>query len=532
MEPPDIARRDVIFAAYQRLAPGGLVVDADACFLDDAPLVTPAAWRHAVQSDRLGDVDGAFCVAWEDDAGTIHLARDAIGHRTAYYTSGPAGFAFASALAPLLDAQFVARHLALPSVAAYLTYGYLPGRATMVADVWEVLPGECVRFQRSTIARRFFWSLPPEPTTFADEATLRGDLRRCLESTMARLAPPHEPVAASLSGGIDSSLVVALAQQQRREPVHTFSITFGAAYRDELPFSSLVASHCGTRHHVVELPPAAIAAHLDETLACLDKPNGDPLTVPNALLFREMANTANVVLNGEGGDPCFGGPKNVPMVLAELYDHGNAAPGSRERSYLRAHLKIYDELSALLTPAAYEAASVPALAAALTPWFQDPRWSTLVNQLMAINVVWKGGHHILPKVDALSRPFGVRPRSPLFAKNVVEFSFRIPAQGKLKESAEKYLLKAAVADLLPPAIVERPKSGMLVPVEGWFQGPLRNLARERLLDEHFGQPWLQRAYVERLLDGNLPGLRPRRGVKIWLLLTLEAHLRTLGLTLP
>src|SRR5207249_8058124 len=134
--------------------------------------------------------------------------------------------------------------------------------------------------------------------------------------------PANETVGATLSGGIDSSLVVALARRLHDHPVKTYSISFGEGYANELPFSSQVAEHCGTIHRIVELSPAAIVRHLDETISQLSDPIGDPLTVPNALLFREAAHEVGVVLNGEGGDPCFGGPKNLPMLLSELYDAG------------------------------------------------------------------------------------------------------------------------------------------------------------------------------------------------------------------
>jgi asparagine synthase (glutamine-hydrolysing) len=291
-----------------------------------------------------------------------------------------------------------------------------------------------------------------------------------------------------------------------------------------------VAAHARTEHRVVELRPAAIAAHLDDTIARMDKPNGDPLTVPNALLFREMSAHGSVVLNGEGGDPCFGGPKNMPMLLAELYGDGTGGDPAlaRERSYLRAHSKCFDDLAAMLTRDAHAAACTPPLEEDLAPWFRDERRRSFVGGLMAINVRFKGGHHILPKVDALSEPFGVLPRSPLFARSIVELAFRIPATLKLAGAVEKYLLKEAVRDLLPAEIVDRPKSGMLVPVEGWFQGPLKKQARERLLDGLAAVPLFRAGMIEQLLAGKHLGLRPRRGVKIWLLVTLEAHLRLLG----
>src|SRR4029077_1439348 len=116
----------------------------------------------------------------------------------------------------------------------------------------------------------------------------------------------------------------------------------------------------------------------------------------------------------------------------------------------------------------------------LRPHLEDPRFRLFVTRLMALNVTFKGAHHILPKVDSVSAPFGVVPRAPLFDRDVVELAFAIPPQLKLRGTVEKYLLKEAVRDLLPPGIVERPKSGMLVPVEGWFQGPLLPEARARL----------------------------------------------------
>jgi len=119
----------------------------------------------------------------------------------------------------------------------------------------------------------------------------------------------------------------------------------------------------------------------------------------------------------------------------------------------------------------------------------------------------------------------VLPRSPLFDRRIVELAFRIPARLKLRGSTEKYLLKRSVEDLLPSGIVERPKSGMLVPIEQWFRGPLAGVARSRLLDGLAGRGLIRRRYLEDLLAGRLGGLRPRYGAKIWLLVALEAWLR-------
>jgi asparagine synthase (glutamine-hydrolysing) len=504
-----------------------LQADWDSCWLDDRQLTTLDDWQRVIDGGRLADVEGSFVVAWRDDAGVTHLARDGVGGRSMFYALSGSGLAYAGALPELLASVPIRRRLNLAAVARYLATAYVPGRETLVEDVFEVLPGEEVTCAPDGhLTRRPFWQLPADGLSRATEADMRHELRRLLERATRRLLPPAgEPVGATLSGGVDSSLVVALARRLHDAPVHTWSVSFGDRYPNELAFSSLVAGHCESRHTIVELSPAVILRHLDETIGLLSDPIGDPLTVPNALLFREASSYTGIVLNGEGGDPCFGGPKNQPMVLAELYTMPDGERPSRATNYLRSHLKCYDDFGELLSSSMQEALALAPLENWLVPMLGDPRWPDYVSRLQAMNIALKGAHHILPKVDALSRRFGVLPRSPLFDRAVVEHSLRLPPRLKLNGAVEKHLLKEAVRDLLPEAIIARPKSGMLVPVEGWFKGPLLPAARERILDGLASYGLFQRNYLERLLAGRLGGLRPRHGAKIWLLITLEAWLR-------
>ncbi len=515
---------------------GTLVADWDACWLRGARIDSLARWASIVSAGRLGEVDGAFALAWLE-GGEVLLARDAIGERTLYYAQMPGGLLFASNLRALLASGRVPRQLNLAGVGTYLSYAYVPGEETLVEGIREVLPGEVLRFPATggPPSRERFWSLPAEleagaPLSPEQEEALRLRLRTELEGAVSRRLPESGPVGASLSGGVDSSLVVALAKRLHAEELFTYSISFGPEYRNELQWSSMVAEHCGTTHRIVELSSEVILRHLDETIALHSDPIGDPLTVPNALLFREASAEVGVLLNGEGGDPCFGGPKNLPMLLSELYGDGvpgaDDSPHARERSYLRAHLKCFDDFEEALSPAMREALAARPLEAFLAPRFADPRWKTFVGKLMALNLSLKGAHHILHKVEEVSFPFGIASRAPLFDRRVVELAFEIPARLKLRGSVEKYLLKQAVADVLPREILERPKSGMLVPVEGWFQKPLLPEAKARLLDGLTRWELFDRKWLERLLAGKLGGLRPRHGVKIWLLVTLEAWLRT------
>lgn len=511
--------------------PGALVADFDACWVDGQRLASPQAFAARLSPRGLTEIDGAFALAWIAADGALCLARDPVGERSLFYARTGEGYLFASTVRALLATGLVPRRADRVGVAEYLAYAYVPGARTLVEGISAVLPGEILRLGADGVSSIRYWSPPSEAAMrpVSEEEPLRRDLRARLEAAVTRRLPEgDEPIGASLSGGLDSSLVVALCRHVSRAPLRTFSISFGPLYPNELAFSSLVAEHCATDHTIVELSPEAIVHHIDDVVASFDRPIGDPLTVPNALLFREVSAQVGLLLNGEGGDPCFGGPKNIPMILAELYGDARNAPNDplrRERTYLRAHQKCYDDLGEMLTAGARESLAGDVLERAVAPLFADARWGTFVNKLMMMNLVLKAGHHILPKVDALSGNFGVLGRSPLLDRHVVEAAFAIPPQLKLRGAEEKYLLKRAVADLLPRAILERPKSGMMVPVESWFQGPLRAHACERLLEglPRFGL--FERRYLEQLLSPSYGDLRQRRGPKIWLLITLEAWLR-------
>ncbi len=494
-----------------------LALDDDACQRDDGGALE---WSAAVHD--LARVRGAFSVVWRDAEGRTHLARDAIGHRSLYWARDAKGaLVWGTRLRDVLDAG-APRELDPLGLAAYLSTAYVAGESTLIAGVHAVPPGVELVFDGPRVERRTFWRLPSSPTGYESEAALRQRLRAMLDETVARMLP-EGPVAAFLSGGIDSSLVVALARRSRE--VDCLSIAFGPEHRDELAWSGLVARHTGASHAVVTVRPDDVIARFDATVGALSEPNGDPLTVPNTMLFESARDRGHtVVLNGEGGDPCFGGPKNAPLLLAEVYGHGDEAL-VRERAYLRAHQKLWDELDEALEPRWRAAIPSGALEATVAPWLSDSRWPGFLDRLMALNVAWKGAGHILPKVEHLGSRVGVRARSPLFDRDVVALAFAIPPSLKRKGSIEKYLLKEAVRDLLPESVIERPKSGMLVPVEAWFSGPLFAFARERLLDGLAPRGLLRRDYLERLLDARIGGLRPRRGVKIWLLLTLESWLR-------
>lgn len=483
---------------------------------------------HGVEAGN--QAQGMFVLAaYNRRTEELWLLRDSVGARTLYYADEPGAGEnqacwFAARLHLLRKCPAVPGEISLPALQHYLCCAFVPGEQTLWRNAREIAPGT-VRSLPSR-SNHIYWQ--PRETAWDPEEPLESCARRLrplLREAVQRVLPASGPTGVFLSGGLDSSLITALAQQSAPGEVHTFAIHFGPEYRHELEFSSLVAAHCGTRHHILELPGRQICDHLLETMALLDDPIGDPLTTPNLLLARTAKQDTDVILNGEGGDPCFGGPKNLPMLLHALYGQTDAC----ETAYLRSFQKCYDDLPRLLTPEVQQALQAQGPEAKpetlFTPFFDPQQMGDYLNRLMWLNVRLKGADHILTKVNNLTTATGLLAHSPLFDRRIVDMSFAIPPEYKLTGTTEKAVLKQAVADLLPETILTRPKSGMLVPVQYWFRKELKEFARACLLDRQARtRPYLNQATVRTWL--NYEGvLFPRHGVKLWLLLSLELWLR-------
>lgn len=483
----------------------------------------------------LAAADGMFALAIAEGDELV-LVRDHMGARTLFHaragTGDRAAWAASTSLRALQRWPALDTGLHLPAVRSFLTFAYLPGRETLLRGIHEVLPGRCVRLKadgstaEETYAEETYW----EPVEVADErpaAEHARELRELLKSATARRLPAAEPVGVLLSGGVDSSLVTALAAKLHDQAVRSYSISFGGDAPNELAYSGLVATHCHTEHQVLTVPGEAVAARLPETVALLDSPVGDPLTVPNLMLAEAVAaDGMSVVLNGEGGDPVFGGPKNLPMLIHELH-RAEAGVDSRARAYVDSYRKCHGDLPVLLTPDVLaELADAPPVTDLLAPYLVQGRMTSLLNQLLHTNLRTKGAHHILTKVERITASQGLEGRAPLFDRAVVDHAFRVPPRLKLAGTSEKWILKEAVRDLLPPTIVDRPKSGMRVPVQQWLDGPLRELGHDLLLGRSARARGLFREDTIRSWLRREGTLLPRQGGKLWLVLTLELWLRS------
>ena len=494
-----------------------------------APLNQPSlseleiiAWlweRH--EAACLPLLQGMFAfVVWDAQQKALWLVRDCVGARTLYYSMAGA----TRWIAPRLQTvkQKLAPAVDLVALRDYLCCAFVPGERTMWQGIREVRPGTIVRLPSNEA--KPYWQI--EERLAAAEQPLEWharQLRAQLDQVITEYLPAGEAVGCYLSGGLDSSLVAALAKKLHSHSVHTYSIHFGSATPNELEFSSLVAAHCQTEHHIIEITPPQMWDLHAEALSYLDDPIGDPLTVPNLILGRAAKQSVNVIFNGEGGDPCFGGPKNQPMLLTNLYQSADpTTTPDLVSAYLASYQKCAADLSRLLQPEVWQAVKdVPSVFAP-----ELVGRGSYLNRLMFLNTKFKGADHILTKVSNLTRACRLEGRSPLFDQRIVELSLTIPPEYKLSGATEKAVLKAAVQDLLPGTILARPKSGMMVPVQAWFRQLWPKQARALLLSKHARiRPFLNQELIRDWLEYR-GDTWSRYGVKLWLLVSLELWLQT------
>lgn len=458
----------------------------------------------------------AFTV-WDRDKQILYSVRDCSGARTLYYTTNNNICWISPQLRSL--APYRSQDLDLVALRDYLCCSFVPGERTLWQDVKEIRPGTVIQFPERKITS--YWKLQENIQAADRPLAWHGEqLSDLLDRVVQEYLPPQQPVGVFLSGGLDSSCITALAAKFHDAPVHTYSIHFGSESPNELEFSSLVANHCQTQHHILEITFKDMWEHLPETMAYLDDPIGDPLTVPNLLLGRLAKKNVEVILNGEGGDPCFGGPKNQPLLINNLYSAVVTQQDSLQ-AYLNSFKKCAAFLPELLQPEIWNAVDTqPSV-------FSEDLNSdaSYLNRLMAINIKFKGADHILTKVNNLTQAAGLRGLSPLFDKRIVQLSMEVPPIHKLSGAQEKAVLKQAVADILPDTIINRPKSGMMVPVQIGFRNYWRQEARNLLLNRQAEiSPYLDRNVIRNWLEFRGDTWR-RYGIKLWLLVSLEVWLQ-------
>lgn len=468
---------------------------------------------------------GAWVAASLGPEGLV-LARDGAGARSIYWGRLKDRVIFGSEPKAVSAAPGFDRRLRLGGLAQYLAFSFIPVDETIIEGVFAVGPGERVHCTADTMSKRRWFVYEENPERTLTDGEWVEEFRSVHAEAIRERLVGSAPLA-FLSGGIDSSIVAAELRAQGVDPLDALTVHFGEGYPNELEFSREVSKRLGVRAHEFLVNPDSFVQRLEKLVWHLDDPIGDPVTMPNFELAREARRFGRHVFNGEGGDPLFGGPKNLTMMMHHVYGGVPRPKGFRERAYLSSYRRAYSELPYLLTAEALEQINPEQdLESVLTPFFEDDR--SMLHKLLLINARLKGARLILPKVERMLGAWGLVPMSPLFDERIMRLSQQMPERLKLSAGMEKVVLKKAYANNLPESVVARPKSGMRVPVHFWFAGEMQTLARDVLSERIVKSQGLFRyERIQQLLDYDIEEGPGRYGLRLWMLMTFQLWRQTL-----
>ena len=503
----------------------------------------------------LRHLRGMFAFAlWDARARRLFVARDRAGKKPLLYYADAERFVFGSEAKAILEDPEVPVAMDPIAIHQYLTFGYVPSPRSAFRDIKKLPPAHYLVVEKGAVRVERYWQLSYEPKRQHSEAVLCEELReQLLDAVRVRLIS-DVPLGAFLSGGIDSSAVVAMMTRLSSKPVKTFSIGFEDDQYNELPHARLVAKRFGTDHHEFVVKPVALEV-LPELVWHYNEPYADSSAIPTYYLAKLARQHVTVALNGDAGDENFAGyDRYLGMRLATHYDRlprpvraaveaGVAALPARggHRGMVRRAKRF---VAAMARPASHRygswisffsnedktrlyhddfAAGVCDLDAfdLLTDASAAVPASDPLDRTLGMDVATYLPDDLLVKVDIASMAHALEARSPMVDHRFMEFAASLPATMKLRGRTKKYALKRALRGLLPDEIIDRPKMGFGVPIDDWLRRDLRDMAHETLLGTRArGRGLFRLEEVERLL-GEHEDPRTPRHFQLWNLLALE-----------
>ena len=495
--------------------------------------------------DCVRQLNGMFAIAlWDNGAKRLLLARDRAGEKPLFYWLRDNTLVFASEIKALFEYPGVGRALDQGAVQQFFFYGYIPSPRSVFAEIRKLPAAHRMVIEAGRVRVEPFWRLQEylrkpgvQRVSRDEESALVEELRaRVREAATSRLVS-DVPLGVFLSGGVDSSTLVALMSELTPGNVNTFSVAFPEKAFNEEPYARLVARHFNTRHHVLVADKAQLLEGLRILAEHLDEPLADPAVIPTFLISRFARNHIKVALSGEGGDELFGGyPMHIGARLAEYYlrlphflrrqffarlqsllplsssavpmglflrrflAHVDKEPALRHQIWFG--MFAPDELKRLFSPEFECCAgrSHPILAP-LDLVREGAVFEDALAEVMYLDFRLYLEDDLLVKIDRASMACSLELRTPYLDHRLIEFAAGLPSALKVPTIQLKYLLKKAVSIWLPHRIVYRQKRGFSVPVAEWMRGELRPW-----LDETLGEQKIQRiglfnvAFVRRLLE--------------------------------
>ncbi len=500
----------------------------------------------------VADLEGMFALAlWDTRRERLVLARDRFGKKPLLYADDGRHLRFGSEFQGLLAGGDMPLELDPEALDAYLTFMSVPAPLTIYRGVRKLPPASILTRDRDGARVGTYWSLAYLPKLEIGEAEATARVRDLLTAAVRKRLISEVPLGAFLSGGIDSSAVVAIMAGLTDRPVKTFSIGFNEADYNELPYAREVATRYGCDHHEFIVEPKALDV-LPTLVRHYGEPYADSSAIPSFYLARLTRQHVTVALNGDGGDEVFAGYgwhlanrfaetwHAVPAPLRAIAEGSvrRVLPDSAERRSLRSRIHRFLRAAAGDRAARYQGwigvfsgdlkrALVRAdyrrdyTSRALEALFARRQGLDAVDAFLAADTEWYLPTDLLVKMDIATMANGLEARSPFLDHHLVEFVARLPSRFKLRGTVSKHLLKRAVADLVPAANLSRAKRGFAVPIGRWFRGELREFMADHLLGHRASERGLfERPVIERLIDDHLRG-RADRAHHLWVLLMLE-----------
>ncbi len=513
--------------------------------------------------DCLSRLRGMFALAiWDGPKRRLLVARDRLGKKPLFYTRTASAFIFASSIAALLADSDVSAEPNYRALDDFLTYQYVPSPETAFAGIHKLPPAHYLTCGPDAgIDVRRYWRPPLAKTATRparDSQELEIELLDRLREAVRMRLVSDVPLGAFLSGGVDSSAVVALMAQSSDRPVKTFSIGFDEQDFDELPYARRLASQYGTDHHEFTVRPDATGI-LPELVRHYGEPFADASALPTYYLSKLTREHVTVALSGDGGDENFAGYDNYRIVAA--WNQADVLPGAARRAVRaglegvlhrlpynptaarvgRASAMFASELgerfrlqSSVLKPEEKRAAYTARFRALLAEAGESPCGpAALPEDPEADPLDWMAWHDLqfyLPdclmvKVDVASMANSLEVRSPLLDHEFVEFAATIPSALKRDATGGKVIFKRALAGLVPSETLDRPKKGFGVPLRRWFGGELLDLVRGTLLDDRSRRrDLLEPGLLRQLVDDHVAG-RHDWSHRLWALVWLELWFR-------
>lgn len=499
--------------------------------------------------DCLNLFRGMFAFAiWDGPKRRLFLARDRLGKKSLYYYFKDGVFLFASELKSFLKYPDLDLHINLGAVKEFLTYQYIPSPETIYREISKLPPAHYLVLENQNVSLKKYWSASWDAKKEGTEETLVLEgMESLLESVHLRLRS-DVPLGVFLSGGLDSSAIVALMSQGLSQPLKTFSVSFAGSADNETFYAREVAASFGTEHHEIEIHPCVMES-LEKWVWHFDEPFGDSSALPTYWMAQEAKKIVTVVLSGDGGDECFGGYerytqklmfdrcfKLFPKWLA-MYDGATQKEWPSNRSGRLA--KEMRWLAGLKPKERYDhwmrIYREPLLSNLLEENLRKENFSILnevdetlhpMDQMMKSDFETYLPDCLMVKVDRASMAHGLEVRSPFLDHEIVEFCARLPPSLKMKGFQKKILLKKMMKAGLPSSILNRKKQGFTVPLNQWFRTELKSFAYDILLStKALNRGYVQSQAVKRLLDDHMQE-KDQHGHRIWLLLILELWHRT------